>query len=361
MPDTVLKTQTVLAVDDVELNAMILEEILSDDYNVITANNGKQALQILGKAKAMPKIILLDVQMPEMDGRKMFEILKADKAFKRIPVIFITAENDSESELLEAGAVDFINKPFTPEIVKLRVRNQIALKNYSDSLEEMVAVKTAEVIRKTEEANKTLDNALQGLANVIEHRDLESGEHVKRTQLFVGALADHLIESKSVYAEKLIQMQPEIIVKSMALHDVGKIAIPDRILMKPGRLDPEEYAVMKTHTIRGKDIIGELGDVNSSLYLKHCEDICYGHHERWDGKGYPQGLKGTAIPLTARLAAIADVYDALVCARVYKAAISYSESVKIIVEGKGTQFDPVMVDAMVAIQDKFQKIAEQYV
>ena len=349
MPDK----STVLVVDDVYTNVVILEEILKDDYNIISAFNGKEALEKLRSVNTLPKIILLDIVMPQMDGRELFDILKADRAFKRIPVIFITAENDSESELLEAGAVDFINKPFQPEIVKLRVRNQIALKNYSDNLEQMVEEKTAE-------ATKTLESALQGLANVIEHRDLESGEHVKRTQLFVRALTDYLIESDSVYAEQLKKFQPDIIMKSMALHDVGKIAIPDRILLKPGKLDPDEYEIMKTHTTRGKEIIGELGDVNSSLYLKHCEDICYSHHERWDGKGYPQGLKEEQIPLTARLAALADVYDALVCARVYKAAMPYDEALSIIVGGRGTQFDPIVTDAVVQIKDKFQEIAMKY-
>ncbi|MDR2784827.1 MAG: HD domain-containing protein, partial [Treponema sp.] len=267
--------------------------------------------------------------------------------------IFITAENDSESELLAAGAVDFINKPFQPDIVKHRVRNQIELKKYSDSLEEMVAEKTAE-------ATRTLDNALQGLANVIEHRDLESGEHVKRTQEFVRALANHLVTTNSAYAEELRRLDPGTIVKAMALHDVGKIAIPDRILLKPGRLDDEEFGIMKTHTIRGKEIIGELGDINSSLYLKHCEDICYSHHERFDGKGYPQGLSGKAIPLAARLASLADVYDALVCARVYKPALSYHEAVAIITDGRGTQFDPVLTDAVVRIRDVFQDISQRY-
>jgi putative two-component system response regulator len=341
----------VLVVDDVDMNVIILGEILQDEYQVATANNGKEALEYLRKAEVLPKIILLDVMMPEMTGREMFEIMKADAAFKRIPVIFITAENDSESELLAAGAVDFINKPFLPERVKLRVQNQVALKNYSDNLEQMVAEKTAE-------ATATLDNALQGLANVIEHRDLESGEHVKRTQLFVKALMDYLLESNSVYAGELRKLDPDTIVKAMALHDVGKIAIPDRILLKPGRLDDEEFAIMKTHTIRGKEIIGELGDVNASLYLRHCEDICYGHHERFDGKGYPRGLRGTDIPLSARLASLSDVYDALVCARVYKSAIPYSEALNIIKEGRGTQFDPVLTDAVVAIQDKFREISQ---
>jgi len=343
----------VLVVDDIETNVMILEEILKDDYDVITAYNGMEALDKLKNAPVLPKIILLDVVMPHMDGRELFNKIKSDKAYQRIPIIFITAENDSESELLAAGAVDFINKPFLPEIVKLRVRNQIALKNYSDNLEEMVA-------EKTEEATRTLDNALQGLANVIEHRDLESGEHVKRTQLFVKALIEYLVASNSVYAEDIKKLQPEMIVRSMALHDVGKIAIPDKILLKPGKLDPEEYEIMKTHTTRGKDIIHELGDINSSIYLKHCEDICYGHHERWDGKGYPRQLKGNEIPLSARLASLADVYDALVCARVYKVAMPYNEALDIIAQGKGTQFDPIIAEAIVHIQDEFQEISQTY-
>jgi len=343
----------VLVVDDIEANVMILEEILKDDYNVITAYNGMEALEKLKNTPILPKIILLDVVMPHMDGRELFNKIKSDKAYQRIPIIFITAENDSESELLAAGAVDFINKPFLPEIVKLRVRNQIALKNYSDNLEEMVA-------EKTEEATRTLDNALQGLANVIEHRDLESGEHVKRTQLFVKALIEYLVTSDSVYAEDIKKLQPEMIVRSMALHDVGKIAIPDKILLKPGKLDPEEYEIMKTHTTRGKDIIHELGDINSSIYLKHCEDICYGHHERWDGKGYPRQLKGNEIPLSARLASLADVYDALVCARVYKVAMPYDEALEIIAQGKGTQFDPIIAEAIVHIQDEFQEISRTY-
>jgi putative two-component system response regulator len=346
-------TPTVLIVDDVEINVLMLQEILKDDYETMTASNGKEALDLLRTSVILPKIILLDVMMPVMDGRQMFEIMKEDSTFKRIPVIFITAENDSESELLAAGAVDFINKPFLPDIVRLRVRNQIELKNYSDSLEEMVAEKTAE-------ATKTMENALQGLANIIEHRDLESGEHVKRTQLYVQSLSNYLILNGSVYAEQVFNLKPDIIIKSMALHDVGKIAIPDRILLKPGRLDPDEYEIMKTHTTKGKEIIAELGDVENSLYLKHCEDICFGHHERWDGKGYPRGVAGTDIPLTARLAAIADVYDALVCARVYKAAFPYSEAVKLITDGSGTQFDPVLADAMPHLQDRFKDIAEKY-
>jgi len=207
---------------------------------------------------------------------------------------------------------------------------------------------------------KVLDNALQGLANVIEYRDKASGEHVKRTQLYVKALVDYLIDTESVYADELRKIEPEIIIKSMALHDVGKIAIPDIILLKPGKLDNEEFEIMKTHTTKGKNIINEMGDVNSSIYLKHCEDICYAHHERWDGKGYPRALREKDIPLTARLAALADVYDALICARVYKPAMPYEEAIKIITEGRGTQFDPILVDAVMQLQDQFKEIAQKY-
>jgi putative two-component system response regulator len=348
------KIPTVLVVDDVELNVMILEEILKDSYKVITAGNGKQALEVLRNAQVLPKIILLDVFMPEMNGYQMLEIMKADNNLKRIPVIFITT-SDSESEALSAGAVDFINKPFLPEIVKLRVKNQIELKNYSDSLEEMVAEKTAE-------ATSTLDNTLQALANIIEYRNLESGSHVKRTQFFCQALINYLIESGSVYADELQSQEPDIIVKSMALHDVGKIGIPDKILLKPGKLDSDEFEIMKTHTTVGKNIIEEMMKAvkdKDSIYLKHCRDIAWCHHERYDGKGYPRGLKGNDIPLSARIASLSDVYDALVCIRVYKAAFPYDEALRIINEGRGTQFDPVITDAVMTIQDRFQEISRQ--
>ncbi|GHV61000.1 two-component system response regulator [Spirochaetia bacterium] len=345
----------VLAVDDVDMNIMILEEILKDSYNIITAGNGKQALEILRKVEVLPKLILLDVLMPEMTGREMFDIMKTDETLKRIPVIFITSENDFESELLAAGAADFIHKPFSPDIVKLRVRNQIALKNYSDSLEEMVA-------EKTTEATSTLDNTLQALANIIEYRNLESGSHVRRTQFFCKALIDYLMESDSPYAAELRTMESDIIVKSMALHDVGKIGIPDSILLKPGPLDPNEIEIMKTHTAVGKNIVEEMMKAvkdKDSIYLKHCRDIAWCHHERFDGSGYPRRLAGFDIPLSARIASLSDVYDALVCSRVYKAAFSYGEAVNIISEGRGSQFDPVLTDAVLKIRDQFREISQK--
>ncbi|MDR2110790.1 MAG: response regulator [Spirochaetaceae bacterium] len=345
---------TVLVVDDVEMNVMILEEILRDSYTVITAGDGVEALEVLHTAAVLPKIILLDVFMPKMNGYELLEIMKKEEALKRIPVIFITT-SDSETEALSAGAVDFINKPFLPEIVKLRVKNQIELKNYSDSLEEMVA-------EKTTEATATLDNTLQALANIIEYRNLESGSHVKRTQFFCKALIEYLMDSNSAYAEELRNLEPNIIVKAMALHDVGKIGIPDRILLKPGKLDGDEFEIMKTHTTVGKNIIEDMMRAvkdEDSIYLRHCRDIAYCHHERYDGKGYPRGLKGSEIPLSARIASLSDVYDALVCVRVYKAAFPYGEALRIIGGGQGTQFDPIVTDAVLAIRDKFEAISRQ--
>ncbi|MDR1904680.1 MAG: response regulator [Treponema sp.] len=345
---------TVLVVDDVEMNRMILEEILKDDYTIVTAGNGKEGLDYLYQAKVLPKIILLDIIMPVMNGYNMFKVMKSHDSLKRIPVIFITTM-DSEGEALSAGAVDFISKPFVPEIVKLRVRNQVELKNYSDNLERMVAEKTAE-------NTATLDNTLQALANIIEYRNLESGSHVKRTQFFCKALVEYILSANLAYADELRSQEPDVIFKSMALHDVGKIGIPDNILLKPGKFLPEEYEIMKTHTTVGKNIIEEMMKAVSknSIYLKHCRDIAYCHHERFDGKGYPRGLEGTNIPLSARIASIADVYDALVNARVYKEAFPFEKAIGIIAEGRGTQFDPILTDAALVIEDQFQEISITY-
>jgi putative two-component system response regulator len=197
------------------------------------------------------------------------------------------------------------------------------------------------------------------MANIIEYRNLESGSHVKRTQYFSKALIDYVLGADSGYADELIALEPEIIVKSVALHDVGKIGIPDKILLKPGRLDPDEFDIMKTHTTIGKNIIESILIQTDSIYLKHCRDISHCHHERFDGKGYPQGLANFEIPLSARIVSLVDVYDALVCARVYKAAFPYAEAIKIISEGRGTQFDPFLTDKFVEIQDQFEEISRQ--
>lgn len=346
---------SVLVVDDEEINVMMLEGILEDEYTVITANDGTQALDILWHSKVLPKVVLLDVQMRKMGGFETLKNMKADDLLKRIPVIFITADKE-ESKALAAGAVDYISKPPNPDVVRLRVKNQIELKNYSDHLEELVAEKTVEI-------TASLNVMIQAMANIIEYRNLESGGHVKRVQMYSKALIDHIMDRSSKYVEYAYQLKlldTDIIVKSVALHDVGKIGIPDRILLKPGKLDPDEFDTMKTHTTLGKKIVESILNNNEGIYLQHCRDIAYCHHERFDGKGYPCGISGYDIPLAARIASVADVYDALVCARVYKAAFSYNDAIKIIVDGSGSQFDPLLTKALLDIQDEFKAIAETY-
>ncbi|MDR1866868.1 MAG: response regulator [Treponema sp.] len=344
-------TPTILVVDDIEINVEILEAILSDNYHVISAHNGVQALNILRSLTVLPKLILLDIFMPEMNGYQLLEIIKTDQILKRIPVIFITT-SDSECEALEAGAADFISKPFLPEIVKLRVRHQVELKNYSDTLEEMVAKKAAEL-------TLTLDSTMQTMADIIEYRNLESGSHVKRTQLFAEALIQHTLKTPSVYTEELQSQEPGSIVKSVVLHDIGKIGIPDKILIKPGKLNADEFEIMKTHTTIGKNIIESILAYSTTNYLKHCRDISYCHHERFDGRGYPQGLMGTKIPLSARIVSLVDVYDALVSTRVYKASFSHQETIRIIASGKRTQFDPFLTDRFMEINDVFEDISRR--
>jgi putative two-component system response regulator len=347
---------TVLVVDDEEINTLMLEGILEDEYNVISADDGTKALEIMwSNSKILPKIVLLDVNMRKMGGFETLKNMKEDENLKRIPVIFITADKE-ESKALASGAVDYISKPINPDVVKLRVKNQIELKNYSDHLEEMV-------MQKANEMTASLDTMLQAMANIIEYRNLESGSHVKRVQLLSEALIGHIMDKSSRYVEyayRLKNLEPEIIVKSVALHDVGKIGIPDNILLKPGRLEVREFEIMKTHTVIGKKIVESILTNNEAIYLQHCRDIAYYHHERFDGKGYPTGISGQDIPLAARVASIADVYDALVCARVYKSAFSYEDAFKIILEGAGTQFDPLLAKAACEVQDRFKAISQEY-
>ncbi len=346
---------SVLIVDDEEINVMQLEAMLEDEYTILKAYDGTEALNILWEATVLPKIILLDIRMRKMGGFDTLKNIKEDEQLKRIPVIFITADKE-ESKALAAGAVDYISKPPNPDVVRLRVKNQIDLKNYSDHLEELVTEKAAEL-------TASLDTMLQAMANIIEYRNLESGSHVKRVQLFSKALIDHIKNNPSSYVEyayQLTQLDVDIVVKAVALHDIGKIGIPDRILLKPGKLEPAEFEIMKTHTTLGKRIVESIFIGNEGAYLQHCRDIAFGHHERFDGLGYPRGISGSDIPLPVRITSVADVYDALVCARVYKAAFAYEDALKIMTDGAGTQFDPLLIKALNDIHDQFHDIAETY-
>lgn len=344
------KKGKLLIVDDVDLNRIILEEILTDDYEIEQAADGIEAISKLFNNDYKPSAVLLDIMMPEMDGFEVLQIMKSNPITHDIPVIFITAAdaNTNESKGLAAGAAEYIEKPFNPEVVKLRVQNQIELKLYREELEEQVREKVTELVSLRE-------TMLETMATIIEYRNLESGQHVKRTSILCKILIHHLLTKPKYYSE-LVKLDYDIIIKAVPLHDVGKIGIPDSILLKPSQLTPEEFDVIKTHSKIGSEIIDSLLINEDEPYLHHCRDICRYHHERWDGKGYPDGLGGTDIPLSARILAIVDVYDALISPRVYKPAFSHEDAINIIKAGAGTQFDPDLVDALMEIEQDFKNI-----
>jgi len=345
-----LKKDTILIVDDIETNRIILENILQDKYEILQAGSGIDATAMMLSGEATPSIVLLDIMMPEMDGYEVLELMKSNHETAKIPVLFITAADSetNESKGLSLGAVDYISKPFNPEVVKVRVDNHLKLRNYSESLEEMVKIKTAELLR-------TKEKILETMANIIEYRDMESGHHVKRTSDLTRALIDFMYLHN--YEGRVVDdVDHDTIIKAVPLHDIGKISIPDSILLKPGRLTNDEFATIKTHAAIGSEIVKTMLDEDDTQYLTYCYDICRFHHERWDGKGYPDGLSGEAIPLSARILAIVDVYDALVSTRVYKPAMPHEKAIDIIREGSGTQFDPVIITALMEMHEEFKQI-----
>jgi len=346
----------ILIVDDAPENIWILVEALKDNYTLTVARDGLSCLRLAG-GPYPPDVILLDVIMPGMDGYEVCRRLKENPATSGIPVLFVTSQTDTGNEAygLSLGAVDYISKPFQPELVKSRVHNQIELKKHRDHLEELVQ-------KRTQQLTRTQQVTIEAMAAVAEWRDPETGGHIKRTQHYVSALARYL-RGLPQYADILDSKMVESLYLSAPLHDVGKVGISDAILLKPGRLSPEEFEKMKQHTIYGRDILAEaernLGNDQDSFLLL-AREIAYSHHERWDGKGYPQGLAGNEIPLSARLMAVADVYDALISRRVYKPALPHEQVCSIILDGSGSQFDPDVVNAFCSIQDTFKEIQERF-
>lgn len=344
----------ILIVDDVEINRDLLESILKDKYDVVQASSGIEAVSIMFSGNVLPSLVLLDIMMPEIDGLTVLEMMKGNPLTERIPVIIITAASEStETRGLELGAADYIAKPFNPQVVKLRTANHLTIQRYQNHLEEMVSKKVAELTH-------TKDKLLENMANIIEYRDRESGQHVKRTIGMTRILIGHL-QSKPDFERTIPYADQEVIIKSVPLHDIGKIAIPDSVLLKPARLTPEEFDIIKMHATKGSEIIDSMLGGEDPLFYRHCHDICRHHHERWDGKGYPDGLSGEDIPLSARILAVVDVYDALVSPRVYKEPFTHEEAVRIINEGSGTQFDPNIIKAFLEVQEDFKHFDRDHV
>lgn len=353
---------TVLVVDDTPDNLSLMSELLKDSYRVKIANNGQKAIAI-AQSDHQPDLILLDIMMPEIDGYEVCSILKSNAHTQDIPVIFLTAKTAIEDEQkgLEMGAVDYITKPISPPILLARVKTQLALKASSDFLKDKNDYLEKEVTKRTREVNAIQDVTILVLASLAETRDTDTGNHILRTQHYVKALAEQL-KSYPRFSEYLTDYNINMLFKSAPLHDIGKVGIPDHILLKTGPLSPEEFEVMKTHTILGRDaIIHAEKKLGMSVdFLQTAKEIAMSHQEKWDGSGYPEGLSGDDIPISARLMAIADVYDALISRRVYKAPMPHEQAIVMIEKGRGSHFDPDMVDAFLEINDAFRLIAQEF-
>jgi putative two-component system response regulator len=353
---------TILVVDDKPENLTVLGELLQSSYRVLAATSGRRALQ-LATGTPRPDLILLDVMMPDMDGYEVLESLAADPRSRGIPVIFVTAMSDLEDEEwgLGLGAVDYITKPFKPAIVLARVRTQMELKHARDRLQNQNAYLEAEVQRRMHENAVVQDASIHALARLAETRDPETGNHIRRTQEYVRVLATQL-QAHQRFASLLDPHLIELLYKSAPLHDIGKVGIPDHILLKPGKLTPPEWAIMKTHARLGADAIERAErDVAQPIeFLAVAKEIALHHHEKWDGSGYPDGLAGDAIPFPARLMALADVFDAVISRRVYKEPMPFERARGIITAGRGTHFDPDMVAAFETQFGTFRAIAERY-
>ncbi|MFQ2598020.1 two-component system response regulator [Aeromonas caviae] len=353
---------TILIVDDSPENLMVLTELLSPHYRVLAAQSGEKCLRIVS-ADPKPDLILLDVMMPGMDGYEVLRQLRQSPINSRIPVVLLTALADPQSEEfgLSLGAADYITKPIKPVVVQARVRTQLEAKQARDGLQNQNAALEAEVARRMAENDLIQQVSIRALAHLAEIRDPETGNHILRTQGYVRLLASALADHPR-FADTLTPGYIDLLSRSAPLHDIGKVGIPDHILLKPGKLTPEEWQIMRTHAKLGSDAIEEAEqDMEQPLaFLTLAKEIAHWHHEKWDGSGYPDGLQGDAIPLSARLMALADVFDALICARVYKPAMSYDEARALILSGSGHHFDPDVVTAFDRHFDAFVTIAERY-
>lgn len=354
--------QTILIVDDSPENLTVLSELLQPLYQVRVATSGQKALRIASTAP-YPDLILLDVMMPDMDGYQVFERLRADPATCDIPVIFVTAMDSTEAELhgLDVGAVDYITKPVIPPIVLARVRIQLELKQARDWLRDQNSFLEAEVAKRMAENELIQEVSIRALARLAEIRDPETGNHILRTQGYVHLLALQL-QTHPRFASTLNEHYIKLLTRSAPLHDIGKVGIPDAILLKSGPLTPDEWKIMKTHAQLGSEAI-ELAEMDTNQpveFLVLAKEIAHWHHEKWDGSGYPDSLVGDAIPISARIMALADVFDALISRRVYKEPMSLDQVQEIISAGRGRHFDPDIVDAFFSHFSSFCDIADRY-
>lgn len=362
-----MNRKTVLITDDVKINRSILHEILKEDYDVLEASDGVENMQVLKEHGDHISAVLLDVIMPNMDGFGVLECMASEKLLDRIPVLLISADRSVEFERngYQKGAFDFIHKPFDGLIVKARLRRAVELYENKNHLKEVVGKQT-ELLQKQivqlksqeKQLRKMNSNIIDVMSSVVEFRNLESGLHVKRIRKYSFALANVVMANDPEY--HLTSEKVEKIASAAALHDVGKIGIPDSVLLKPGKLTPEEFEIMKEHTTKGAAIIDELEWIQDDDIHQLSTDICMYHHEKWDGKGYPKGLKGDEIPISAQIVSIADCFDALTSVRCYKPPYTTDEAYNMIEEGQCGAFSPQMLKCLTLCLPEFKRIHQQY-
>jgi putative two-component system response regulator len=358
----IMELPIILVVDDAPESVAVIAQALSDHYRVIAANDGETALRIAA-SYPLPDLILLDTVMPGLSGLEVCYHLKQDNATADIPVAFLTNRGDAvnEDHGFELGAIDYISKPISPPLLRARIRNHLNHKATADLLKQQNQSLEQEEERRTKEMRVIQDVAVLAVASLAETRDNETGNHIRRTQHYVRTLALHL-QKHPRFRSEIDEGTIELLFKSAPLHDIGKVGIPDRILLKPSRLDYEEMEIMKTHTLLGYESIAQAEDrLGTSVgFLRYAKEIALSHQEKWDGSGYPEGRSGDEIPLSARLMAVADVYDALISRRIYKQPFSQQKSIDIMRDGRGSHFDPDILDTFLEHTEEFRTISEQF-
>lgn len=349
---------TILIVDDEEINRELLRQMFENKYKILTAEDGKEGIMLLGKHINEVAIILLDIVMPVINGYQVLQILHNKDIISKIPVVLITAQDDSQTEFqcYQLGATALISKPFSAQTVIKRVDDIVNMHHNVEDLQQQVKTQEELLLEQQKRLEEFNERLLDVISNVVEFRDVESGEHIKRVKGLTRIMAKTYQE---MYPEEHISDETiDIISKASAVHDIGKISIPDHILLKPGRLTDDERQVMMSHTTKGCEILNMLASFQDEEQFKASYDICRHHHERYDGKGYPDGLKGDEIPLSAQLVSVVDVYDALVSDRVYKKAYDKETAYKMIIEGQCGQFSPKMIACFEKARKQIEDLAD---
>ena len=352
-----MEKQQILIVDDEEINRVILKEIFQEDYEIIEAVDGRDAIYKI-QSRHNLVLILLDVIMPVMDGFMVLEYMQSHNLIEKIPVILITSESvgESEGKAYSYGVADVMHKPFYPDIVKRRSKNIINLYQHKEHMEQRLKEQEEEIRAQEKEIRKGNEFIIDALSSVVEFRSAETGEHTRRIKYFTRVLLRYLVNYFPKYG--LTPSQVDNIARASALHDIGKVGIPDAVLLKPGRLTDEEYETMKAHTTIGCEMLEKSCRDKSSEFYRYCYEICRHHHERWDGRGYPDHLAGDDIPISAQVVSIADVYDALVSPRVYKSAFASSTAFDMIMNGECGEFSPDILECFALAKEDFFNIVE---